>query len=473
MAQQPRLLVKLYPVDIDGKIQPTPTELTDITYLEIQKGIDKTKDTFSFEIPIYEVNGNWMNEPALTVFGDKIIRLNDVVAIYGFYGNNITPDDSNLLMYGMIRKWNLVTSGNKQSIRVQGINRTEELLRAMVPYTTIQINQQTATVTTIIKDIVRRINQFNPNHQIQAYLTTESIPVTGTSGGVQATKKDGTAFEARSYNASWKSAHLQFEQLSASDYTSDEDAGTYLFYIKPLPVLPAFQNQYGPYTDVLYWQSAPVVSAGSFVEGSFMSDFTITYDTREIVNAMIVNAGPDLNQNGILGIAYDLESMGKHGTKWAYYTKSNQKFSTLYKKERELGESKGSVFVSTTGFPVNFPWIMHFTGNPSAADEREFNQLLRNQARSEAQEEAKRVIELNKTPRYDINFDLEYGSNSAQEGQVYYFQIPSVGWEGTTTNPGKTMRIHDITHVFNNQGWQTRVMAKEDEQVIQQQFNGA
>ena len=484
MAKFPKWSVRVYSTNSDGIITSVSyTEITDVTNIEIMTGNEQVKDTFSFEIPFYETNDTtfgkaWRNQVALNTFGDRIIRLNDIVTIFAGYGPNANFPDTCLLMVGVVKKLTITDADKKMRIKIEGANRTEELLRGMIPYSTIGRGVQTAQVPDIIIDIIRRLNAQNVNHKVYASKTSQTITVTGTAGQIQATKRDGTAFGGVSYNVTWKPLFLQLEQLSSPDYTGDDDAGHYLFYIKPIPVLPAYQLQApdgtkpGPFADVLVWSNPSVTTAGigSVIEGQGITNVSINYDVRNVINAMIVNAGKDLNDHGILRVAYDLDSMGKFGTRWAYYTKSQKKFSQLHAKEVSLGQLSGSTFNTQTHFPLTYPWVMHYTGTPSASNDNTFNNLLRTQAALEAVDEAQSVISKLKNATYDCLFDMDIGSNTFTLGGLYYFQFPSIGWEGTTDNPGRVLRIRDQTHIINDKGWQSRITALEDETVITAQF---
>lgn len=487
MSLRPQVSIRVYPTDIDGNITTINyTEMGDIATAQVMEGIGKIKDTFEFEIPFYKFYDGtsdikYFNRPSVETFGARVINVNDVVAIYAGYTNSNDFTTDNLLLFGVVKSFAITDSGSKMRIRVQGANRTEEMLKGFVPYTTYKSGAETTdTVTGIIKAIINRLNTHNKKHPVYGALTTETVTITGTAGGIQAKKRDGvTTFPQVSYNATWKPVHTQIEELSSSGYTDDKDAGNYIFYVESTPVLSQYQllapdgTRPGPFVDVLFWQSASIVNQGTLIAGSHFGDCTLSYDIRDIINALIVNAGTDKYGNGVITVAYDIESMSKFGTRWGYYTQSRKKFSDIEAREVNLGVAAGEVFNSTTKFPATaeYPYTMKVSGTV-VADETAYNTELRSIARAEAREEALNVIRKVKTARYDITFDLAVGSNNVSAGDVYAFQIPTIGWEGTDLNPNHLLRINDITHVLNVQGWSTRITAKEDEEVIRLQLQG-
>ncbi|MDP2692261.1 MAG: hypothetical protein Q8O88_01315 [bacterium] len=488
MVLYPRISVRVYPTDKDGHItSATYSEFSDILNLDVAKGIEKVKDTFSFEFPVYKaknVTRSWINRVALEINGDKVIRVNDVVAIYAGYGHPNTFVDSNLLLHGVVKNFTITSADSQLRVKVKGANRTEEILKGFVPYTTLKSASATKEpVTTMIKNIVNRLNAHNRNHKIYAALTTETITITGTAGGLQTTKRDGTAFPSEQYNATWKPVYNQIEELSSEGYTGDKDAGIYIFYVLPIPVKPEFQlndpsdnSTPGPFADVLYWQSPSVSVSSTLTEGSHFGNCLVTYDIRDIINAMIVNAGTDKNGNGILAVAYDSESMSRFGTRWGYYTQARKKFSDIETREIKLGIENGIIYDAKTSYPATaeYPYTMFVdvegvTGSV-ATDEVAYNKALRLAAKTEATQEAQSVIEDVKTARYHITFDLDIGSNTLIAGNIHKFQIPSIGWEGDVSNPTRILRITDEVHTISHAGWQTRITAKEDQEVVRLQL---
>lgn len=480
MSLTPKQIVKIYESDEDGNITSLSATIDEAMNIEIIGGIEKTKDIASFEVPVKRTQiNNWENRVGLQTVGDQYIRINDVVAIFVTYNMNGNVSDDNLLFMGSVKDFTHIVSENGNKVKISCINRTEELLRGMAPYTTVSSTEAKQTAPTILINLMNRLNNHNKNHKIYAVLDTATIYATGTVGSIQSKKKDNSVFATVSYNATWKPVFLQIETISSQEITEDEDAGQYISYVKPVPSLagrldPETGKPFPPYVDVLIWKSPSVDFSGSFVEGSNISTFSINKDVRDVVNAMIVNAGKDMYDNGILTVAYDLTSMAESGTKWKYYTASQKKFSNLLNNERTLSIGQGSVWVSDTLFPPtgSFPWTHKYDGSSVSSDEGSFNTNMRNKAKEEAKSEAEKFISRNKNAKYEIIYDLPLGSNNFQAGNVYYYQIPSIGWEGTEDNPGKLLRLRDVTHVIDRSGWQTRLVAREDEQLVQLQVEG-
>lgn len=480
MAKIPLQKVQVYKTNEDGLLTGTTVTLDNVQNIQVMKGIDEAKDVFSFEIPVYKHGGVWYNTAGNLTVGDRVINVNDVIAISAKYSTDSDWSDDNILIFGNIRKLSYTDNMKRNRIKVDGVNRTEELLKGMVPYTTVGTTSQTETPDNIILNMFKRLNTHNSNHKVFAYKDTYTIPETGAVGGIATTKSDGTAFTAVQYTSTWKPIYMQLEDLSKPEYTGDVLGGQYIFYVKPVKVLEHYQDpnlKNGPYADVFFWKNVGSVYSGSIIEGTGVTDINVLHDNRDVINAAIVNAGTDLKGAGILTVAYDIDSIGKNGAKWVYYTKSRKKFRHLYEDyEKRLAENQGSVFDADTGFPPtgSFPWNFQYDGTSgdSAANQTEFNQKLRDKAKDVSEAEAFNMISFLKNPKYDVTFDLEIGSNNYTMGDLYYFQIPSFGWDGTQAKPGKILRLHDETHILGTQGWQTRITAREDEEIVRDNVEG-
>jgi hypothetical protein len=461
------------------------SDITDWIDLNSVDGIEATKDVCTFRVHnIYNKLGSWLSPVTLREQSSNRFRIDDSFRLYGYYSSLPTNQDDALLFRGVIRSWDYNTDGDNGAIlSFRTINQTEELLGTLSPYSSRSDEGSFNTAPLAICQLGSRLNKFNPNHPIYAYLTTQINPYTGSYGNVAGMRSDGTNFPTIDYNNTWKPVYLQIEQLSSPEYTKDEQAGTYIFYIKNSAVHPFYQKKLGPTIQELVWKAKPLSPTGSYVEGINIVNYKISLDTRDVKNLLIVNAGTDLRGAGITGVAYNTISMGEFGPRSDYYSNSARTFSELHRIEINRGTELGSDFLAN-GFPPepgSFPWTMSFSDRDSigssngvvliATNQKEWNQYLRDEARDRAVIEATNIIQRLGEPRFSITFDLVTGSNDQVLGDIKTFIIPSLGWLGTTANPGRKLRLTEQQHVFGLNGWQTTITALEDEKVIKDLLN--
>lgn len=486
MVLQPRYMFEVYKKISDGVFNVTPVVVTGFTDISFRGGIESTKDVITVKFP-NEKNDNVSYNRFLGKKQkfDNIFSVDDEIKIYGYYSRLPADKDQALIMTGRISGFGYDTDTNKMGYNLKIINRTEELLNTMTPFSTRAEQGATNTAPTAIKQMVRRLNQFHgndPRRQISAYLTTEINPITGSFGKIQATKSDGTAFPTIDYNETWKPIIYNVEKLSDPAYTGDDNAGTYITYITYTPVSVPYQSVYGTSTNEIAWKSKTLIAAGSLTEGRDIVRCKISLDLKDIQNILIVNAGTDRQGAGITGVAYNLNSIGKFGAKVGYYTKSRRLYSNIWGQEVAFGSALGKQFdvdgmpSATTGsnaYPLSMSFSERdtfsgsFTGSTLVArNKKEWNQYLRDESRWQAVVEAQKILEKLGVPRYNLTADQLIGSNTIIPGNLYNFIVPSYGWQGNTDNPGYKLRVTTMSHSWNKEGWSTQIEAAEDEKVI-------
>jgi len=493
MVLNPRYRFELYKKLSDETHSTTPIVVTGFDDLSYRGGIETTKDVLDVKFPSLRINGSaFQNFLGKTTRTDNVFGVDDEVKIYAYY--NTLPDtkDDALLLAGRISSMNY----NNRIFTLKVVNRTEELLNTMVPYSTRAYTGSANTSPTAIKQMVSRLNQFNNRKEVFAYLSTELNPITGSYGLVVATQSDftdeytnglgswasnGTAFPTVDYNETWKPVYYNIEKLSSAEYTGDTRTGEYIFYLKYSRVLPEYQDTYGTTVNELVWRPKSLISQGVLTEGKDFINPVIDLSSKDILNMLIVNAGTDRRGAGITGVAYDSTSMGKYGTKTGYYTKSRKVFSNIWSQEVNWLLAAGSTFdsdgmpsdaVATDAYPTlmsfsNRDFNGNFTGESLTAEsKKEWNQYLRDEARWQATKEAETVLERLGNPRYTLKADMLLGSNTLVAGNIYQFIVPSYGWEGNAANPSYTLRVKTVSHSLNMNGWTTQFDAEEDEKVI-------
>lgn len=458
----------------------TPILVNGFNDISYRGGIETTKDIVSIKFSNQRVNGSAYN----TFLGkanreDNVFGIDDEIKLYFYYaGSEPTDIDDALILSGRIASFSYNPSGDNNIYTLKINNRTEELLNTMTPFSTRFNTGSANTSPTAIKSMINRLNKFNSSKEIFAGLTTDTIEVTGSPGNIQALNSSGGAFPTIDYNETWKPIFFNIEKLSSPEYTGDENVGEYIFYVKYTKVLPQFQKEHGKTVNEIVWKSKSLVSSGSLSEGKDITNISISLDLKEIQNLLIVNAGTDARGAGITGVAYDLDSIGKFGTKAGYYTKSRRVFSELRaQEERAILNANGSMDVDGLPSDSEFPYTMSFQDRDSlsgsfngdtliATSKKDWNQYLRDEARWQAVLEANKILERLGEPKYNLSADLIVGSSNIIQGDIYNFVVPSYGWEGTATNPAYKLRIRQTQHTLGRSGWSTRIEAKEDEKTI-------
>ncbi len=488
----PSIRVELYKFLDRNKWSTTPIVLDFPTEFDEDEGIETRKDTFQFRIRnSRQVKTNdFDNKLGLKDQNANSFRIEDKILVYAWYGTQPSDLNSSLIIDGIVNELDYSNSEDSNLVSIKGANSTEEMLSTMIP-TSILKEREHMNASEAIIAIGSRVNSFNRGKKMALWLTTEKKrwdPIfqdfvidntNGINGSIQAVKSDGTAFPDITYAENWKSAYQQIETLSTREYTDDDAGGVYVFGFKPFsdPISGEFFNQF-------FWNNKTTTLQGSIEEGVDVYPITIRRGTWDVYNAAIVNAGEDLYGAGILRLAYNATSMGKIGAKWKYLPLTN-KFDRSYDAQKSKGLEVGSTF-GTDRFPDAFDdggsvWNMGFetyddlgllTGiEATATSDTEFNNVLRDHAGWEAQNEGQQIVERFGEARYKSEGELELGSNNYILGDLYEIKSPSYGWDGDATNPTKKLRLVDARHIFNQSGWTTTLYYEEDEKLISDRVN--
>lgn len=485
MALKPHYLFELYKKISEGNYAISPIIVTGFSDLSYTGGIETTKDVITVKFENERVNADYFtNFLGKKARFDNIFSIDDEVKVYGYYDTLPANKDDALIICGRIASFSYQEDNSALQYSMKIINRTEELLNTMVPYSTRVATGTANTAPAAIRQLIARLNQFHnldSRRRIVAEYDSSVVSFTGSPGGIAALKSDGTAFDPIEYNETWKPIYYNIEKLSSPEYTGDGDAGNYIFYIRYTHVLPQYQNTYGPTVNELVWKPKTQVLTGSLINGIDFTNASINLDVKDIQNMLIVNAGTDLRGAGITGVAYNKESIGKFGMKVGYYTGHRRVFSNIYTQEYNTVISAGS-HVDADGFPSDaagssaYPLRMSFyerdyqgvyTGSYLVAtNKKNWNQYLRDEARWQAIGESNKILDKLGEPKYSVKADMIIGSNTLVLGNIYMFTIPSYGWEGTATNPGYKLRVTNIAHTFNDSGWTSQFDAVEDEKVV-------
>lgn len=464
----PNYRAELYKLD-GTDYATTPIILNDITSLNTTAGTETRKDTFKISFQNKYLSGIWNKASGFSEQTNNFIRVGDLVRIYVWLGSvQPTNLDSYMIMDGEVTKYSYDTGEDELLFTIDGVNRTENLLSTMVPYST---GSSYNTAPTIITQILSRVNKFNSYKQPLTYGLTSGTNVwTGSAGLIQAVKSDGASFGSVAYHQNYKSAYEQLEDLSKPEITGDDEVGNYIYYVK------YSANVSGDgFVNELVWKSKTFTTSGSFKEGEDFSDYSISYDLRDVVNAMIVSAGEDCYGHGKTTLVINNDSIGKYGAKWKFYPATNI-IPDLIKAEKLRGEAAGSTFDTNIIPTTSGSWQFHFQGrnddgttNGSLMKVKgatQYNDALRNEGKWLAQEEAQKIVDALGSPKYSIGFDLINPSEQIQLGDLYHIQVPSFGWDGDSFNPSKKLRLYQIDYNVNNSGLTLSVDFEEDEKTV-------
>lgn len=496
MAQLPILKVVVYRRDKStGKISLIGTTLTNVQDCQIRLGIETIKDVFSFKVPNVMTDEDaftWNNPTIQKVTAGNTLQIGDYVEISAYQDSADSDTDNNVIIYGEITDFSYSNDERIPMISINGTNITENLLRGFALSTT-KVDDLNNTVPVIIKQIISRLNTSNlPVAQRvfaaedDEYLSFGGVSnITGSFGNVASTKSDSSAFKEVTYTKTWQPVYRIIEDLATVEYTGDEDAGNYMFYIKITPVLPEHVGTLQTnFINELVFKPVTESVVKTLVRGTDYKVDKITKNLDDVTNVLIVKPGTDPEGDGITTYVINESSLAEVGPKYGFWAKPE--IATLAKtREKELGEQIGSTFIGFTPDTGQYPWTFQtifvrdgtypYTEDSStpetAADADEFNSVMRDEILKRGKIEAQNIVNTLGEPRFSANITMYVGSNDLVMGNLVALQDKTAGWNSTTANPAYKLRIHDVRHKIDQTGWETSFVLKEDEKVISDRIN--
>jgi len=207
----------------------------------------------------------------------------------------------------------------------------------------------------------------------------------------------------------------------------------------------------------------------------------MTKDLNDIVNAIIINCGPDPNEAGTLTFAFDASSMGKNGAKWKYVAKTDIADS-IREKEIKSGNWTNDEGVAQTGsnspkyigednYPSSYPWtiqtsgvdkygLFDYEGNvDTVSSNAQYRQYFRNVSKELGKTAGDKVIKYGSEPIFKGTYELDLGTNAYIAGDMIQIIIPSIGIIAGTE---LKLRIMSVNHNFQGGIWTTTLDLKED-----------
>ena len=503
---RPRVKVLVYKNVDYNSWSSKSTEFKGVFDINTRKGIKAVKDYFNFKVQNRKQNsGDYKYREGLKEDFDKDIKLNDSVEIYGWDddGSSVFPyNQDNLLFTGIVNDFDYDSSSTGLSYTIKGVNRTEELLNTYVP-ATYSMAGSINTPPKFVKELIRRANVFNPGKKLFAFYDSEDNPLTGSKGLIQTTTVGGNSFETVEFREDWKSVYLMFEKIATQVYTNplgtEEDRGVYIINVKTRLVVDEWRGKpyqgvkIGSFINEIEFKSKSNTTVGSIIEGDTISKINIKKGVFNVVNYLIVNAGTDMEGDGIRTWAMNVTSANKLGVKSDIYN-SNRRFSDLKNNEIVIGSQYSGSTFTIEGYPddivtggstwsfnheANFSYSVQTynaqgspTGYASATDKRTYNNVLREESRRIAKNEAQQVVDNLGEARYRVKSTNNNFDNSLVEGDLFEVQAKTYGWLGTSDDPTYKIRLESISHKLSNNGWETTYDFVEDEKKFSENLNG-
>lgn len=271
------------------------------------------------------------------------------------------------------------------------LNRLESLLTNLRPAAYDKDDGWTASK--IIIDIVNWAN----------YANAGAKPPVGTWVDMGIGEIAATTLTVDYFNT-YKPVFQQIEELSTGKYTGN---GDYAYYLDS--------------SNNFVWKPRSTVNAGTLNEAVCQS-VQIEKGTWDVINALIIHGGDDLNGNSIQYLAFDPLSYGKIGGKWKYLVRKS--------------------------------WAEEFKKlNPTA-----INAEVRAGVRSMIKTRGKEMLRKVAYARYKAEMEVD-GSNKYVMGGIWTLVVPSFpSWPAT----GKKLRMTEISHKYGKNGWSTILRFEED-----------
>jgi len=518
----PVCIIKRYTYDENtNKYSTDVTPINSFSSVTINYGYKDKKDTFTITLVTKKEFNSVTQSDIYTV---PNIDNNDIINIYTYYeddpnivyaadGVTVSNLDDFLLFNGVVDKFNYTSNQGKYSLTINGNNRTEILLNSMVFFQYSKMR-----VPDMIAEVAGKFRSMNKNKPlfmfkdykgdgtdipgsmpgafdahnndlfgtlIPGYENWGFVPI----GGIRAYKAeayekygsiwrlksnidlnelldDGKTFRYKmpelQYYETYKTLYSHLDVLSGKSFTGDSLGGTYITFIGR--------------DNVLQWKPKQTEISGTASERDTTST-TVNREIRDVINAVIVNVGNDAKSKGILALAYNTSSMIKYGAKWKYMAKTNiseqimndqkvlsnvsynenDNFPASYPVDVEVpGES--SIIDSDTGSPI---W--KYTTTDKLYNNGDFNRYIRRIAREAGKAFGRDFTALNSNPRFFLQMNLELGNTLFEVGDFINVDVPSVNW---TDLQSKNLRVQEIKHTINQNGWNTSLTLEEDTEAL-------
>jgi hypothetical protein len=383
----------------DNVWSSTAETLTDFHDPTVSAKLGEAVDNFSFKIT------NFNNEY------DNYFNASDKIVISRKL-NSSAIDTSDVLITGIVNNIPNDDSYNQNFLRVEGVNFSESLARALV-----FVDANGLTIPQFIQQALQHVQAYNDNfavtwHPDNPTLTTEdeAFPVV----------------TERWYN---KSLLKLLEEYSSKEVTGDVN---YYWYVDVDNKLV-----WRPKTDVI-----------SYTFDASTDDYKslkTKKDIKDVYNFVIMKGGYTPANQPISTRVVNNVSLAKHGFKpYIIVSKTNYAENLM---SLDLGAEATSRY--PTGYPFDTKWVSSLTSTDSptatkgsvitVTSDAEYNSAVRREAKYLLQDEANRFLDERGQGKLmlDITFDAGKGWSV---GDVIDVTIPAIG---KTSNP---MRVQEAVY---------------------------
>jgi hypothetical protein len=269
---------------VDDGVWGAEEIVTECFDIQASMVLGESKDTFSFKIP----------NPR----GSKKQQFNaqDLIAIYLLI-NNETPQNSNLIFYGILKKVVGDFSSKGKYLRVEGVSFGEITTTALVFY---DPGNNTQNVMQYLQGCLNSVELRNTNFTVTWDSGNPTIPSTG------GTFPDFTTAAARMRDYDKSLASLLDKYLT-NDYTND---GRYYWYVNKEKKLVIRSRK----------TSNPI---DTWTEGVSFKSIKFNIDTSKVYNFIVVKCGWDNNNNQVTTRYDDPVSRAKNGFRYYLIVDNN------------------------------------------------------------------------------------------------------------------------------------------------------
>lgn len=278
-------------------------------------------------------------------------------------------------------------------------------------------------------------------------------------------RSDGTDFPKESYAQAYKNAMECLDEVSSEKYTHD---GHYITYLK------IGNNNANPSETTgkiyLVWKPKPKETE-YIIEDSVAIKVDIGKPVDDVVNAIMYNAGKDCYGHSIHYLRYNATSFGAVGAKWKYVQLLHIAPGIVqaeYERDKTKWSTKEGAREENFPLDENYPWTFKFdardaNGNytgvaASAANDGEFNNIVRIEAKWLGYKESGTLLEMWSNPRYRATVDLARVSSYIR-GELMTLKEARYNFNDVTELT--QLRINQITHTF----WETQLQMEEDSEI--------
>lgn len=418
------------PKDGEDWDEASAVELSTARNIQVNAGWGSIKDDFSITLS----NGSAFFDDKFTSV-TPYIEEEDLIRIYikDNAADSYTFVDDDLIIEGTVRQANQEVNESGNIVTINGFNFAEVFFDAEIPFP--PFNEEFDDSGTCM-EMARAIVDFLSDAM--------GVPISWDTTN-PSVKKDGiTSFPTKNLALNYTPVFVILEKIFSTEFTED---GQYYWYLKKssgnqrlLTVLPKTNT-----TQSLV-----------FDQNLMINNLSIERGKDTVKNFVIYNAGIDLYGHSVEDYTVDVSSVGKYGWKTHYMVEeTGMIFGALF--QEEVKNNAGSFSFDAEGninsnFPTSYPYTFSFDATKSAANDAEFNNVIKVEALRQGLEQADRLIEQTSIAQYVVTATIPF-RNDLVLGGLYDIQL-------SRARPfSRKLRLKEIRHI----GAKTTAVFDEDE----------